>query len=36
VDSISGATITAVLIFDSLEKAKEIYEKMKKEGYIKN
>lgn len=36
VDSISGATITAVLIFDSLEKAKEIYEKVKKEGYIKN
>ena len=36
VDSISGATITAVLIFDSLEKAKEIYEKMKKEGYIRN
>ncbi|MGB9629429.1 MAG: TlpA family protein disulfide reductase, partial [Thermodesulfobacteriota bacterium] len=35
VDSISGATITAVLIFDSLEKAKEIYEKIKKEGYIK-
>ena len=36
VDSISGATITAVLIFDSLRKAKEIYEKMKKEGYIRN
>ena len=36
VDSISGATITAVLIFDSLGKAKEIYEKMKKEGYIRN
>jgi thiol-disulfide isomerase/thioredoxin len=36
VDSISGATITAVLIFDSLEKAKEIYEKLKKEGYIRN
>jgi len=36
VDSISGATITAVLIFDSLEKAKEIYEKMKKEGYLQN
>ena len=35
VDSISGATVTASLIFDSLEKAKEIYEKMKKEGYIK-
>jgi len=36
VDSISGATITAILIFDSLEKAKEIYEKVKKEGYIRN
>jgi thiol-disulfide isomerase/thioredoxin len=36
VDSISGATITAILIFDSLEKAKEIYEKMRKEGYIRN
>ncbi len=36
VDSVSGATITAVLIFDSLDKAKEIYEKLKKEGYIKN
>jgi thiol-disulfide isomerase/thioredoxin len=36
VDSVSGATITAVLIFDSLDKAKEIYEKLKKEGHIKN
>jgi uncharacterized protein with FMN-binding domain len=35
VDSISGATITAVLIFDSLDKAKEIFEKLKKEGYVK-
>ena len=35
VDSVSGATITAALIFDSLDKAKEIYEKLKKEGYIK-
>lgn len=35
-DSVSGATITAVLIFDSLEKAKEIYEKMRKEGYLRN
>jgi peroxiredoxin len=35
VDSVSGATITAVLIFDSLDKAKEIYEKLKSEGYIK-
>jgi len=36
VDSVSGATITAVLIFDTLDKAKAIYEKLKKEGYIKN
>lgn len=36
VDSISGATITAILLFDTLAKAKEIYEKIKKEGYIKN
>jgi thiol-disulfide isomerase/thioredoxin len=36
VDSVSGATITAVLIFDSLDKAKEIFEKLRKEGYIKN
>ena len=35
VDSVSGATITAVLIFDSLDKAKEIFEKLKKEGYVK-
>jgi peroxiredoxin len=35
VDSVTGATITAVLIFDSLDKAKEIFEKMKKEGYVK-
>jgi hypothetical protein len=35
VDSVSGATITAALIFDSLDKAKEIFEKLKKEGYIK-
>jgi thiol-disulfide isomerase/thioredoxin len=34
IDSISGATITAALVFDSLDKAKEIYEKLKKEGYI--
>jgi thiol-disulfide isomerase/thioredoxin len=34
VDSVSGATITAVLIFDSLDKAKEIFEKLKKEGYV--
>jgi len=34
VDSVSGATITAVLIFDSLDKSIEIYEKLKKEGYI--
>jgi peroxiredoxin len=35
VDSVSGATITAALIFDSLDKAKGIFEKLKKEGYIK-
>jgi thiol-disulfide isomerase/thioredoxin len=35
VDSVSGATITAVLIFDSLDKAKDIFEKLKKEGYVK-
>jgi hypothetical protein len=35
VDSVSGATITAILIFDSLDKAKGIFEKLKKEGYIK-
>jgi hypothetical protein len=35
VDSVSGATITAVLVFDSLDKAKEIYGKLKEQGYIK-
>jgi thiol-disulfide isomerase/thioredoxin len=35
VDSVSGATITAALIFDSLDKAKAIFEKLKKEGYVK-
>jgi len=35
VDSVSGATITSVLIFDSLDKAKEAHEKLKKEGYVK-
>ena len=35
VDSISGATVTAVLVFDSLDKAKEIFERLKKEGYVK-
>ena len=35
VDSVSGATITTVLVFDSLDKAKEIFEKLKKEGYVK-
>ena len=34
VDSISGATITSALIFESLDKAKEIYKKLKKEKYI--
>jgi len=35
VDSISGATITAALVFDSLDKAKEVFEKLKKEGYVR-
>jgi peroxiredoxin len=35
VDAISGATITAALVFDSLDKAKAIFEKLKKEGYVK-
>jgi Na+-translocating ferredoxin:NAD+ oxidoreductase RnfG subunit len=35
VDSISGATITAALVFDSLDKAKEIFQELKKEGYVK-
>jgi thiol-disulfide isomerase/thioredoxin len=34
VDSVSGATITAVLVFDSLDKAKEIYRRLKTEGYL--
>ena len=34
VDSVSGATITAALVFDSLDKAKVIFEKLKKEGYV--
>jgi len=34
VDSVSGATITAALVFDSLDKAKVIFETLKKEGYI--
>lgn len=35
VDSVSGATITAALVFDSLDKAKVIFEKLKKEGHVK-
>jgi len=35
VDSVSGATITAALVFDSLDKANVIFEKLKKEGYVK-
>jgi peroxiredoxin len=35
VDSVSGATITAALVFDSLDKARVIFEKLKKEGYVK-
>jgi thiol-disulfide isomerase/thioredoxin len=34
-DSISGATTTSVLIFDTLDKAKGVFEKLKKEGYVK-
>ena len=34
-DSVSGATITAALVFDSLDKAKAIFKKLKKEGYVK-
>jgi len=34
VDSISGATITSALIFESLDKAKEIFDKLKKEKLI--
>ena len=34
VDSVSGATITAALIFEALDKGKEIYMKLKKEKYI--
>jgi thiol-disulfide isomerase/thioredoxin len=34
VDSVSGATITAALIFEALEKGKEIYMKLKKERLI--
>jgi thiol-disulfide isomerase/thioredoxin len=35
VDSVSGATITAALVFETLDKAKEIYVKLKREKYIK-
>lgn len=35
VDSISSATITAVLVFDCLDRAKGIYQKLRKEGYVK-
>lgn len=34
VDSVSGATVTAVLIYDSLDKAKEVFGKLKQEGYL--
>jgi peroxiredoxin len=34
VDSVSGATITVLLIFDCLDKAKDIYERLKQEGYL--
>jgi peroxiredoxin len=35
VDSVSGATITAALVLDSLDKAKKVFEKLKKEGYVR-
>jgi peroxiredoxin len=35
VDSVSGATITSALIFEALDKGKEIYMKLKKEKLIK-
>jgi thiol-disulfide isomerase/thioredoxin len=35
VDSVSRATVTALLIFDCLDKVSDIYKKLKQEGYIK-
>jgi hypothetical protein len=35
VDSVSGATITTTLVFDSLDKARAIFEKLREEGYVK-
>jgi thiol-disulfide isomerase/thioredoxin len=35
VDSVSGATITAALIFDSLDKSREVYQTLKSKGYLK-
>ncbi len=35
VDSISSATLTAALIIDSINRAKDLYEGLKGEGYIK-
>ena len=35
VDSVSGATITSALIFEALDKGREIYMKLKKEGFIR-
>jgi len=34
VDSVSGATITSALIFEALDKGKEIFMKLKKEKLI--
>jgi len=34
VDSVSGATITSALVFEALDKAKEIYMRLKRERYI--
>ncbi|MDZ7261010.1 MAG: redoxin domain-containing protein [candidate division KSB1 bacterium] len=36
VDAITSATITSTIIFDSMDKAKEMFNKLKKEGYIKD
>ena len=36
VDAVTSATITSVLIFDSLDKAKAIYEILKRKGYIED
>jgi len=35
VDSVSGATITSALVFESLDKGREIYYTLRKEGHLK-